>query len=106
MQDKVIIKESGGVLTAVLSCELDHHVTKPIRERIDARIMELRPEVVVLDFSGVRFMDSSGIGLIMGRCESAGMIGAHVRLTSLSPLALRLVRLSGLDRIANLSIGE
>ncbi len=104
MEDKLKIEERDGVMTAWICCELDHHSAKPIREAIDEAMKRCAPRIVELDFSGVQFMDSSGIGLIMGRCESASAIGAHVRLCALSPLVRRLVRLSGLDRIGNLSI--
>ena len=78
---------------------------RPIRERIDKALFEKKPELLVLDFSEVRFMDSSGIGLIIGRSEVCEAIGAHVRLVALSPLLSRLVRLSGIEKIKNLSIG-
>lgn len=105
MQDVVTFSQNGRTLTARVTCEIDHHTAKPIREGIDAVLFEKKPELLVLDFSGVRFMDSSGIGLIIGRCEVCRAIGSHVRLSSLSPLLSRLVSLSGIEKIKNLSIG-
>ena len=105
MQDVVTFSQNGRTLTARVMCEIDHHTAKPIRERIDAVLFEKKPELLVLDFSGVRFMDSSGIGLIIGRCEVGRAIGAHVRISALSPLLSRLVSLSGIEKIKNLSIG-
>ncbi len=103
MED-VIFSESGTELTARLRCEIDHHTARLIRSKIDGRIFLFRPEVLVLDFSEVRFMDSSGIGLILGRVESAGAVGAIVRIKGLSQTLLKLVRLSGVDKVENLSI--
>lgn len=92
-------------LVASLSCEIDHHSVGRLRQRIDRELFLEKPEVLVLDFSGVRFMDSSGIALILGRVETADAVGATVRLQGLSSTLQKLVRISGLERIRNLSIG-
>ncbi len=105
MQDGITLSQNGRTLEVRLCCEIDHHTARPIRERIDKALFEKKPELLVLDFSEVRFMDSSGIGLIIGRSEVCEAIGAHVRLVALSPLLSRLVRLSGIEKIKNLSIG-
>jgi anti-anti-sigma regulatory factor len=51
-------------------------------------------------------MDSSGIGLIIGRSQVAEICGAGVRLVGLSPALMKLVRLSGIERIKNVYIGK
>ena len=104
MQD-VIFSENGNSLTATPTCELDHHSAKSIREKIDKSLFRKRPELLILDFSEVRFMDSSGIGLIIGRAEVAEEVGCKVRVVGLSPLLMKIVRLSGLEKIDNLTIG-
>ncbi len=104
MAEDVIFFESGRELTARLRCELDHHTAKKTRERIDGQLFLVRPETLTIDFSEVRFMDSSGIGLILGRVESAGAVGASVRIKGLTPQLLKLIRLSGVDKVENLSI--
>ncbi len=105
MQDEVTLLQNGRTLTAHLGCEIDHHTARRLREEIDKALFEKKPELLVLDFSEVRFMDSSGIGLIIGRSEVCEALGAHVRLVSLSPLLSKLVRLSGIEKIKNLSVG-
>lgn len=104
MQDEVKITENGKNLLAALTCELDHHAAKRVREIIDREVFRIRPELLVLDFSAVHFMDSSGIALIIGRVEVAKAVGATVRVTGLSPILRKLVRLSGLDKIRELTI--
>lgn len=104
MQEDLKISENGKSLTATLVCELDHHAARRLREKIDKAALESRPELLILDFSEVRFMDSSGIGLIIGRVEVARSIGATVRVTGLSPTLRKLVRLSGLEKIRELTI--
>ena len=104
MQEQVSFFEEDGSLTARLLCEIDHHTAKPTREKIDREIFRSKPHTVILDFSNVHFMDSSGIGLIRGRCEVASELCARVRITGMSEALLKLVRLSGIEKIGNLSI--
>ena len=104
MQDDVIFRFEMGTLTAKVRCEIDHHTARRMRSLIDERMFEVRPSMLILDFSEVRFMDSSGIGLILGRCDSAADIGITVRLVGLSNALMRLVRMSGIERVRNLSV--
>ena len=104
MQD-VIFSENGGIVTATIVCEIDHHTAKSVREKIDKNLFQKRPSLLVLDFSEVRFMDSSGIGLIIGRAEVARELDCRVRVAGLSPILMKIVRLSGIDRIDNITIG-
>lgn len=91
-------------VTALIKCELDHHTAKGVREAIDREIFLYRPHIIILDFGGVGFMDSSGIALILGRAEVAGELGATVELTGVSPEIAKLIRLSGMERVKNLCI--
>lgn len=104
MQDDVIFYQEGKTLTAYIKCEIDHHVAGRIRQKIDRALFEGRPEWLILDFSDVRFMDSSGIALIIGRAETSRAIGAGLRLSNLSESLMKLVRLSGIDKINGISI--
>ena len=54
-------------LTAVLVGEIDHHTAARLREEIDRKVGQMKPKELKLDFSQITFMDSSGIGLMMGR---------------------------------------
>ena len=64
---KVTFIPGSGTLAAYLSGEIDHHAAQSLRKEIDAQIDDRLPELLTLDFSGVTFMDSSGVGLILGR---------------------------------------
>ena len=74
----VELQTQEKTLIAILSGEIDHHCAQPMRAEIDAKIDDLQPSVLVLDFAGVTFMDSSGIGLIMGRHRTMEAIGGTV----------------------------
>ena len=94
---------SGRSLTVFLEGDIDHHNARQIRSRIDTKVYIQRPDELVLDLSRVSFMDSSGLGLILGRAEKASELDCSVRLFGLSPALMKLVRLCGVDRVKNLS---
>ena len=96
----VELKQESGRLTAMLSGELDHHNAKGIRETIDYAVREQLPPVVVLDFRRVTFMDSSGIGLIMGRAHLMEEYGGILEIHNPSPQIRKVLRISGTDRLA------
>jgi stage II sporulation protein AA (anti-sigma F factor antagonist) len=93
------------ILFCRLNGEIDHHTALPIRLDIDERIEACRPQTVILDFSNVTFMDSSGIGLVMGRYKILNELGGTLEVTGLSDNSYKVMRLAGLDRIANIKKG-
>ena len=96
----VELKQEPQKLTAFLSGELDHHHAKEIRETIDFAVREQYPPVVVLDFRQVSFMDSSGIGLIMGRSRLMEEYGGTLEIHNPPPHIRKVLRISGADRLA------
>lgn len=95
-----------GTLTAFLSGDIDDHTAKDIREEIDATAEKVRPARLRLDFSEVPFMDSSGIGLIMGRYKLLCLWSGRLLLANMAPRVEMMVKLSGADRLAVLERGE
>ena len=83
-------------ITASLSGELDHHTAAKARELIDARLERYTPKLCIMDFSRVSFMDSSGIGLILGRRRAAGLFGGRVVIKNPSRYAEKIIKLAGL----------
>ena len=102
----VKIEFENEILLCRLCGEIDHHTTLPIRLDIDDRIENCRPKTVILDFSDVTFMDSSGIGLVMGRYKLLSEFGGDLEVTGLSNNSYKVMRLAGLDRIANIKKGD
>ncbi len=96
------ITQDEDKLTVYLSGEIDHHSCVQIREQADTEIMKIHPKEVVLDFKDVTFMDSSGIGLVMGRYRLASSYGAVVTITEASAYLKRVMRIAGLDSIVNI----
>ncbi len=101
----VKIDFDGETLYCRLSGEIDHHTALPIRLQTDDRIESCRPKHTVLDFTDVTFMDSSGIGLVMGRYKLLSEFGGTLEVTGLSNNSYKVMRLAGLDRIASISKG-
>lgn len=104
MHKDVIFSEDTGRLTARIMGDLDHHTARPARESIDRMLFETRPHTLIIDFSGVEFMDSSGLGLILGRVEKASALNCEVVLTGASPRLMKLITLSGIDRVRHLTV--
>lgn len=86
-------------LTAALIGELDHHTAGEVREKIDAAILEGRCQQLVLDLSGLTFMDSSGIGLIMGRYRLIRSLGSTMRLCGATKRMETVLRLAGMEKL-------
>lgn len=95
----VQIARSNGEITALLSGEIDHHTAREIRKTVDAEIEKYHPGVLKLDFSAVQFMDSSGIGLIMGRYRLTQLIGSRLLVINIPPHLKRLIELSGVGAL-------
>ncbi len=93
-------------LVALLSGEIDHHQVAPIRESIDEKIEQESPKELVLDFTDISFMDSSGIGLIMGRYKKMRTLGGCISIKNPSPNTFRVLKLAGMDRLAKIEKGE
>ena len=71
----VEIRTTGSTVTAYLSGELDHQTAREMREAIDSSVELNMPSTLVLNFKNISFMDSSGIGLVMGRYRNISKTG-------------------------------
>lgn len=82
-----------------LSGELDHHAARDLREQIDAAVDRCQARVLRLDFSEVGFMDSSGIGLVMGRYRLMKAREGSLTVVGTSDRIEKVMRLAGLDKL-------
>lgn len=97
---KVEIKVENKTVTAYLSGEIDHHNAEALRRKIDEAVNNRLPELLVLDFGAVSFMDSSGIGLVMGRYRLIENMNCRLYIINLSGHAYKVMKLAGLEKIA------
>lgn len=69
--------EKDKTLLVEITEEIDHHTTEKIRRKIDDDITRYMPRKVIFDFNKVSFMDSAGIGMIIGRYKMVNMLGRN-----------------------------
>ena len=89
--------QEGDKLTIALTGEIDHHCAKAYIQVIAAKIETYMPEICVLDFRDVTFVDSSGIAVVINALRSMTQIEGKLLLTGISPQPMRVFRASGLD---------
>ena len=94
------IKTDNKTVTVYLSGEIDHHNAPRLRAAIDEAVNNRLPELLVLDFGAVSFMDSSGIGLVMGRYRLISSMNCKLYIINLSGHAYKVMKLAGLEKIA------
>ncbi|MDK2802003.1 MAG: anti-sigma factor antagonist [Oscillospiraceae bacterium] len=90
-------------LIAYMDGDIDHHSAKDIREQIDLEIKNHLPSKLILDFKNVSFMDSSGIGLVMGRYKSMKSIDGGIQLKNLSSHISKVMKLAGIEKILKIT---
>lgn len=98
----VTVEASGSVVIAYLIGEIDHHTAGDVREKIDSAIMFKKPNHLIIDFKNVTFMDSSGIGLVMGRYRLIKSISQHtsMEIKNVTTQTKKIMELAGLGRLA------
>ncbi|ARC84516.1 anti-sigma F factor antagonist [Clostridium argentinense CDC 2741] len=93
IEDKLIVELMG---------ELDHHNASEVRNKIDDMLDRDNINKLIMNFSGVSFMDSSGIGAVIGRYKKLSMKGGKLCITNLKPSVKRVFELSGLFKIIDI----
>lgn len=100
MQISHFIEEK--ILLVEITEELDHHASEKIRRRVDYEIQRFMPKKVVFDFNRVVFMDSAGIGLLLGRYKTAKIYGGQVELMNVNEKLKKIFEMSGILKIINI----
>ena len=85
-----------------LSGELDHHGARNALREVELAIDAALPRVLVLDFSGITFMDSSGIGLILGRIRLVKLWNGRVTISNITENVAKMAKLAGVFTFANI----
>lgn len=89
----------GQTMVIHLAEDLDHHNAVYIREMADGFLEKYPIERIIFDFSGVEFMDSSGIGVIMGRYKQMSYVGGTVYVYGIGKNVDRIFQMSGLYKL-------
>ncbi len=98
-EQKHRFERKGKSLFITLGEDLDHHNAVAIREVSDSYIAKYPIEQVIFDFTGVNFMDSSGIGVIMGRYKQMSYVGGAVYVYGINKSVERIFQMSGLYKL-------
>ena len=97
--DSQQIQRKKDTLYVTVPAEVDHCLTDALREEIDRRLQTEDIKVLKFDFRDTEFMDSSGIGLLMGRYKLMRAIGGEVRITRAGERIQKILMLSGIHKI-------
>ena len=89
------------LLVQFTTTELDHHVANYIRENVDDIIMRKNIKNIIFDFHNIKFMDSSGIGVIIGRYKKIANAHGNVSVINMNPRVEKVFNLSGMGKIIN-----
>ena len=91
-----------GRLTVALTGEIDHHCAKEYIRSISAKIEAYTPDICILDFRDVNFVDSSGIAVVINAMRCMAQIEGKLLLTGLSSQPMRVFRASGIDKLVEI----
>ena len=91
-------KEDKQLLVEITE-EIDHHVAEKIRRKVDDEITRYMPRKTIFDFSRVSFVDSAGIGMIIGRYKMMKLIGGSLEIINISQTVRRILEMSGINKI-------
>lgn len=96
---KIIYIKKDKRLIFEIEEDIDECCVQKIRRRIDNEIQRYMPKEVIFDFSNVSFMDSAGIGLIIGRYKLINMIGGELKIANVNTQIQKIFEMSGLLRL-------
>ena len=92
----------GNCVVVVVDKELDHHMASIIRTKVDRYLMTTGAKNVVFDFSKTRFMDSSGIGLIVGRYKKIQCLGGEIFVVHANNRIKQMFTMAGLKEFVRI----
>ena len=98
----VTIEKCGDELIAALAGEIDHHNSKQIREATDAELERGGYKLLTFDLESVSFMDSSGIGLVMGRWKLIRDISGRVVIENAPKAIKKVMKMSGIEKLISM----
>lgn len=96
---KTEYKKEDKLLVLKIEEEIDHHTSEKIRKRADYEIQVHIPKKVIVDFSNVTFMDSSGIGMLIGRYKLVSMFGGRMSMINVKPAIKKVFEMSGVLKL-------
>ena len=96
---EIISNVKDGVLYIKLSGDIDHHSAKSVRDAVDDLMRKNNPAELELDLSAVEFMDSSGLGLVLGRYKKQTDMGGRMKILNPTRRVMQILQLAGVEKI-------
>ncbi|GAE25485.1 anti-sigma F factor antagonist [Halalkalibacter wakoensis JCM 9140] len=106
MSLRIDLEQKGSVLLVRLEGELDHHTAEELRGQVEKVLADGQVKHIVLNLELLSFMDSSGLGVILGRYKQVKASGGEMVVCAISPSVKRLFEMSGLFKIIRLEDSE
>ncbi len=103
---KITWKKQGATLTARFAGEMDHHTAAEVRRQLDLLLADATVKRMVFDFEKVSFMDSSGLGVILGRYRTLAARGGGIAIINASRSIDRILRMAGVYTLCDNPKGE
>lgn len=91
--------EDKTLLVQFTATELDHHIATYVRENVDEIIVRKNIKNIIFDFKNIKFMDSSGIGVIIGRYKKIANKNGKVSVINMNSRVEKVFNLSGMSKI-------
>lgn len=92
---KVTVEMRGNAMVVMLGGEIDHHSAEEIRTKIDNALRKSSTKELIMNFADVSFMDSSGLGVILGRYKKVKAMGGVLRVEDVPKRIERILRMAG-----------
>ena len=99
---RIKLSNRGSTLIVGIIGELDHHTAEYLRQKVDEEIIKAAIKNIVFDFSKVGFMDSSGVGAIMGRYKNIRKLNGKAAIINANAQIKRIFEMSGLTKIVGI----
>ncbi len=95
----VKLLRKGTTLIIRIMDDMDHHSAQYLRQKIDSEIIKSTVKNIIFDFSNVNFMDSSGIGVVVGRYKNIQKLNGKAAIVNASPKIMQIFEMSGVLKI-------
>lgn len=103
---KIDFSNEDKLLTFKLTEDIDQHTVEKVRRKMDNEIERYIPRKVVFDFSDISFMDSAGIGMVLGRYKLTKMLDGNLEIVNVNKSMKKIFDMSGVSRIITIVEGE
>lgn len=102
----IVYLEKEKTLIMKITNEIDHHMVEKLRRRADYEIERYIPRKVILDFNQVPFMDSAGIGFILGRYKNITTLCGNLEIINVSEVVNKILIMSGVNKLIKINKEE